>query len=246
MRLALISDIHGCYTALEAVLDDIARERADQIVCLGDVATLGPQPREVIARIQGLGCACVMGNHDSFLLDPDLIHTYTSEPVIVNSILWCARQLVQADFDAVRSYQPLLNIPFDTGATLLCCHGSPRSNTDNIRDTTPATELDAMLKGYTPAVLGCGHTHIQMLRRHKDLMVVNPGSAGQPFAETPSGSPPRILPWAEYAIVDWGNGTLGIELRRVRFDLDAMRRAVLASDIPLREWLLAQVTPASS
>ena len=44
MRIALISDLHANEVALAAVLADIARVGVDQIVCLGDVATLGPHP----------------------------------------------------------------------------------------------------------------------------------------------------------------------------------------------------------
>lgn len=246
MRLALISDIHGSDVALEAVLAGIHRERVDQIVCLGDVATLGPQPREAIARLKASGCLCVMGNHDAFLLHPDLIHAYTTEALIVESVDWCRRQLAQADLDTVRPYLPLINIPLDPNTALLCFHGSPKSNTDNIWATTPAAELDAMLDGHTATVLACGHTHIQMLRQHRGLMLVNPGSVGQPFAETPAAGPPRLLPWAEYAIVNWKNETLGVELRRVPFDLGAMRKSVLASSIPLKGWLSLQFTSSNS
>jgi hypothetical protein len=36
MRVALVSDIHGNLPALEAVVADIRRRGADQIVCIGD------------------------------------------------------------------------------------------------------------------------------------------------------------------------------------------------------------------
>ena len=69
MRVALISDIHGNEVALRAVLEEIESEGIEQIVCLGDVATLGPRPGRVIDLIEGLDCPCIMGNHDEFLLD---------------------------------------------------------------------------------------------------------------------------------------------------------------------------------
>lgn len=47
MRIALLSDIHGNLVALETVLQELAQEPIDQIVCLRDVAALGPQPHEV-------------------------------------------------------------------------------------------------------------------------------------------------------------------------------------------------------
>src|SRR5262249_26857569 len=66
--VAILSDIHGNLPALDGVLAQIAAERIEHIVCLGDVATLGPQPHEVIVRLRGLGCPVVMGNTDADLL----------------------------------------------------------------------------------------------------------------------------------------------------------------------------------
>ena len=60
MRIALISDIHSNLIALEAMLADIAQVEVDQIIFLGDLVTLGPQPREVVERVRGLGCPCVL------------------------------------------------------------------------------------------------------------------------------------------------------------------------------------------
>lgn len=54
--LAVISDIHGNSVALEAVLRDLQTVGAEGIVCLGDVAGFGPQPRETLRRVQALGC----------------------------------------------------------------------------------------------------------------------------------------------------------------------------------------------
>ncbi len=48
MRLAVISDIHGNYFALEHVLKDMRRQGIEQIVCLGDVMQGGAQPAETI------------------------------------------------------------------------------------------------------------------------------------------------------------------------------------------------------
>ncbi len=69
-KIAIFSDIHGNLPALEAVLAAVAGEGVERLVCLGDLATLGPQPHEVIARVRALGCPVVMGNTDATLLSP--------------------------------------------------------------------------------------------------------------------------------------------------------------------------------
>jgi len=233
MRVALISDIHGNLISLEAVLADINRQRVDQIVCLGDVATIGPQPREVIVRLKALDLAGITGNHESFLLGSDLIYDDMDAPPWLGEMIdWSAGQLSGADFDYLRSFQRLIEIPFDAETSLLCFHGSPKSNTDMILPTTPAAELDEMLAGHGAAVMAGGHTHVQMVRQHKGLMIVNAGSVGEPLNQMPVEDTACILPWAEYTVVSWVNGFLGIESRRVPIDLQALKQAVLTSDMP--------------
>lgn len=72
MPIALISDIHGYLLPLQAVLADIKQKKVDQMVCLGDVCVLGPQPTEVLTVLKRLNCPSVMGNHDFDLLHPEL------------------------------------------------------------------------------------------------------------------------------------------------------------------------------
>lgn len=62
--LAVISDVHGNLSALGAVLNDIEAAGVDALVCLGDVASFGPQPRETLCCVQAFECPVVMGNAD--------------------------------------------------------------------------------------------------------------------------------------------------------------------------------------
>lgn len=55
VRLALVSDLHGNALAVEQVLSRIAGHGVDQIICLGDVATLGPEPERVIELLHASG-----------------------------------------------------------------------------------------------------------------------------------------------------------------------------------------------
>ena len=130
MRTALISDIHGNLLSLEAVLADMEREQVDQVVFLGDLATLGPQPCEVVARIKSLNCPCIMGNHDTYLIDPSLLRTYTDEPWFLDTIDWCIQQLSDDDLAFISTFQPTLKVPLDWGDhranSLRCFHGSPK------------------------------------------------------------------------------------------------------------------------
>lgn len=240
MRAALISDLHGNEAALAAVLHDIERAAADQIICLGDVATLGPRPQAVLRTLRQLGCPCILGNHDEFLLAPELLQKYTEAPIIVAAVDWCRSRLSAEDLDFLRTFQRALELPLGGGHTLLAFHGSPRSHMEDLLATTPPEVLDAALGSSHAAVLAGGHTHIQMLRQHKGALLLNPGSVGLPFKEYVGGRPPTLLGHAEYALVESSGGSLGVTLRRVAVDGVASRAAVAATDHPLRAALLQQ------
>lgn len=240
MRVALLSDLHGNALALEAVLADVARRGADRLVCLGDVATLGPRPEEVLHRLQGLGCACLLGNHDAFLLDPELIHQYTEAPPVVASVQ-ATRDRLAGSFDAfLRTFVPTLELELGGGQRLGLYHGSPRSNIEDVLVTTPPDQLDDLLRGLSADVYAGGHTHLQMTRQHRGALVVNPGSVGLPFLESAAGGPPRVLPYAEYAIVEGSSNGLSVELRRVPLDRAALRGQLAGWDDPLAGYLLGQ------
>src|SRR5579872_555373 len=65
MRIAILSDIHGNLTALEAALQDLEQQpQVDQMVIAGDLCLNGPYPREVIERVQALNCPVIQGNTD--------------------------------------------------------------------------------------------------------------------------------------------------------------------------------------
>src|SRR3954453_10504511 len=97
VRVALVSDIHGNAGAFDAVLDDISSHEVDAIICLGDVATLGPEPGEVLERLRRLGCLCVRGNHDDYLLQADLVDDHSEAPEIREAINWARDQLTGSD-----------------------------------------------------------------------------------------------------------------------------------------------------
>lgn len=65
MRIAVLTDIHGNFPALKAVLEDIDHQRIDHIYCLGDLIAIGPYVNEVLEALFSLqDISIVAGNHD--------------------------------------------------------------------------------------------------------------------------------------------------------------------------------------
>lgn len=237
MRVALIADIHGNLAALDVVLGELERERLDAVICLGDVAALGPQPRECVARLREIGCPSVMGNTDEWLIDARVFADAAPSAPVAALTLWAKGRLTMEDLDAVRSYPRTIERALDEAGTLLCFHGSPHSNEDVIAAVTPEPDLDAMLDD-DAAVLAGGHTHIPLLRRVERGLIVNPGSVG--LAGTGPGTPDlpvnRDVAWTEYALLGITDGRWSVEFRRAPLDVERMLALMRASGMPYGDW----------
>jgi len=234
MKIALISDLHANVPALRAVLEAIDRSGAEHTYCLGDIVDLGPDPSEVIELLQRRDIPCLMGNHDPF----------TGPPTVPEAIYaWTLTQLCDSELAWLRALPRELAFEFGE-QRLLCVHGSPRAYDEQILDATSSAELDVMLAGASCDVLACGHTHVQLVRQHRTVTIVNSGSVGMPFesAFTGNGSP-RIHSWAEYALIEFGSGRVSAELCRVDYDIEAYFSRVRARMPDPEGWISAWLPP---
>lgn len=241
MRIAFISDIHGNFTAFQSVLADIETQSIDQIVCLGDTVTMGPQPRETLDVLRKLNCAYIMGNHDAAVLDPEKADQYEITHYLVPDLYWCREQLTADDLAFIGAFEDMRSLNFPNGLKMLCFHGSPLSPTDIIQATTTPDLLDKYFEGHEADIFIGGHSHVQMTRRYGAKLILNSGSIGNAFkfAYSP-GNPPSLLPWGEYMIVEQTGDLLNVESRRVYFDTDALLEIVKKSGVPGSAWWLRQ------
>ncbi len=239
MRIALISDIHGNAMALSAVLSDIEQGSVDSIICLGDVATLGPSPREVLQMIKDLHCPCILGNHEEALFRPEKAADYDIKgSLLADTLYWCLDKLQSEDILFLEQFVRSATVQLTNGKSMLCYHGSPHSSTDSIYSNTPDEQLNHLFnfdKSISIAV--GGHTHVQMFRQYQDLLIINPGSVGCAF-RIPSHSPsaPSLSPVAEYAIVDCNGDNISVEFKRIAFDISEFFSVLSGSDLPLKAW----------
>lgn len=70
-RTIAIGDIHGCSTALQALIAALDPQPADQVVTLGDYLNRGPDSRGVLEQLLALAGRCrlvpLLGNHEEML-----------------------------------------------------------------------------------------------------------------------------------------------------------------------------------
>jgi predicted phosphodiesterase len=220
--------MHGNAVALRAALADVERHDVDLIVSLGDVAQGGPQPKECVDLLRDLGCPCVSGNSDEFLLTLDLgaepIEDEEHKERLLETGEWSREQLGEEGLAFLRGFQPTVQ-----AGEVLCCHATPTSNEDVILPDTDRAELERALAQVESAAVAAGHVHLQWLRRLNGKLWFCVGSVGLVYEERQPLDPVPFLPWSEYAIV---GDELAVTFRRIPFDVEKHIDAARAADFP--------------
>lgn len=242
MRIAAVSDIHGNLPALDAVLADIARERADVIVNLGDIVSGPLWPLETARRLMALDLPTIRGNHERQLLTIPLAQQCDSDA-----------QASRALGDAERAWLAALPTALRLAGGVQCCHGTPTSDLVYLMETVvdgfdagQARRGDASARGLRAAnldelqarigtvdapVLLCGHSHVPRMAELPDgPLVVNPGSVGLPAYDDEHPLPHWVEndgPQARWALLESGaTGRWRATLHATPYDHErAARRA---------------------
>jgi putative phosphoesterase len=220
--VAVLSDVHGNATALEAVLAKLEQERPDVIVFGGDL-TWGPEPGETLALVQALQIptAFVRGNADRAVTEcAELVARSEGE-----SLRPRERWMVEKHDEAARAFlagfAESVVVDVDGLGAVRVCHGSPRSDEEIVTPETPEARVREFMEGVSERVLVTAHTHLQFDRDVAGIRSLNAGSVGMAYAEEQGAY------WA----------LLGpdVSLRRTHYDLDEAARRYRATDDPLRE-----------
>lgn len=218
MRVAVISDIHSNYDALEAVLSAIGSY--DALVCVGDLVGYGAQPNEVVSKIRSISpAAIVMGNHDYAVSTGDtsgFVHH------AVEAVEWTRREISPENLSYISGLRSK-TILMANAVSIALAHGSPRDPLNEyIYPGTPDFILRALVGESKGRVLVLGHTHVPFSQGFDSNLIGNPGSVGQPRDGDPRAS---------YAILELSPG-IKFQIHRVEYDIDAAATKITVRGLP--------------
>ncbi len=214
MKYAVIADIHANLPALQAVLKDIAVQRCDAVVCLGDLVGYFTEPKECVDLIRGMNIPCVKGNHDEYCSCPAPPTGFNSRAA--EGVQWTRQQLTDDD----REW--LMNLPLVEmvdGFTIVHASLNQPHRWEYVFDKLAAA---SSLHAQKSAVCFFGHTHVPVAFVRDGSVrggtytkfkiesgrqyFINPGSVGQPRDGSMRAS---------YVAYDTSERT--VELRRIDF-----------------------------
>jgi predicted phosphodiesterase len=231
MRIAIISDVHGNLTALEAVIADLRVTAPDLVLHGGDLAASGAHPAEVVDRIRGLGWHGVCGNTDEMLWNRASLTSYAAKFPKLQTILatldemipWTCASLGEDRLRWLETFPYL-----QRQGSLALVHAAP----DNLWQAPLPSATDLEMRNvygdlHVPVVV-YAHIHCPFVRQlggqPEAMTIANTGSVSLSYDGDPRAS---------YLLLDDTQATI----RRVEYDLQREANDLVNSGMPHAKWL---------
>lgn len=232
MRYAFVGDIHGNLEALQAVLADLQTQKADEILCLGDVVGYGADPSECLRVIREVASHTVAGNHDHAASGK--LPMWQFNEYAWAAIIWTTDHLTEDEKNW------LAQLPLVVHRESFSIVHSSLDNPDEFNYIESVHDALACFEAMKEPLCFIGHSHMPVVffegdrrtgpRYELDLekpvsvqgrMIINPGSVGQPRDDDPR---------AAYCIYD--TDAESITFRRITYDVSVAANKVRAAGLP--------------
>ncbi|MBJ13666.1 MAG: hypothetical protein CMG62_11425 [Candidatus Marinimicrobia bacterium] len=200
---AIITDIHSNIASLNKAISviDNYNDNIDQVICLGDCFSLGPEPEKVLGSLQQLqDCIFVRGNHDRYLIEklwedelPSLEGMDPYDPItksIVQNEKWTADKIGKAGIDFIKkmkiAYREII------GTTLVEFSHAWYQRDDKPPSTKEALNWRDNVIKQNPEIKNVvfvhGHVHVPRHQKVENLTILCQGATGLPFDRNKKGA----------------------------------------------------------
>lgn len=220
IRIAVISDIHGNIVALDAILEDLKKDKIDKVVSLGDFCNELPNGNEVAERLREINAYSILGNKEEYFIQYDE-KRYDWKNIQFRNTIYMFDLLTKENLEYMRNLPFSISDEFD-GVKIKFVHGSPESVYELVHEND-VDKLDKYSKSLEEDMLVLGHTHDPIwVRRVNGKTIVNAGCAGVSVYN---------IGEAEYVILDCKNGKCSVERHMVKYDLEQVKANIINSGI---------------
>ena len=243
----MISDVHGNNHALDAVLEDIQKEEIDQIIVAGDSTGILNQ-NKVFKDLREKNTAMIRGNGEKRIVTKNRGHITDN---VWNQASYAGNRWIFKDIEpSIKNFLEFLPdqrvVELGESSPILVVHGSPKDNYTSQGILPEQSSHDSMRLMSVHSTIGieeavevvkekvmiCGHTHRPWVHEVNDVLVVNPGSVGNPCNGDPR---------ADYAILTWESDHWSVNHKMVEYDLNLVYNQFIESDILDGEGVFARL-----
>jgi len=247
-KIAVLSDIHGNLSALEAVLADAKGEKATDYWILGDLVMLGPGSSDLLNQLRKLPNATfIKGNWDEVLLD---VATYDfSNPTNVYGARLAKyhyEQLSEEELNFLESL-PEFIVKEVAGFKFLLCHHLPNKNYGgDLHPTAQQEKFDSLFTDHQVDVAIYGHMHRKLMRYSSNgQLIINPGSVYPPTLSDNERGYLGLKP--QYVLIEVDQSGIGnIHFKQVDYDIEKEMTFAQQKRLPYLDFYRAGLTEGRS
>lgn len=233
-KIAVISDIHGNTTALEAVIEDAKQATVDEYWLLGDILMPGTGRKNILDLLATLPITVrVLGNWEDSLwraLHRKLDETRPSHRYLLRQCQYILEEVTPEEIEALQEYP--LQVHRHIGELKVgITHHLPDKNWGReLIHLGKQEDFDSLVTNPACDIAIYGHIHQQFFRYGSGgELILNPGSIGQPFFLAENL---RKDLRAQYMILEFDEkGLKDVDFRRVDYDVEGELQ--LARDLQL-------------
>lgn len=219
MDIAVLSDIHGNYIALERCLEYAFLQGISTFFFLGDYIGELAYPERTMKILYNLNdkynCYFIKGNKEDYWLNYRAVGEkgWKDKNSTSGSLLYAYNSLTTRDLDFFAKLQPVREIAVDGMTSVTICHGSPNKINEKMLPDDDRTV--AIMNRVNTSVILCGHSHVQRKIVHNKKCVLNPGAVGIPlFSEGKT----------QFLILHGNDGKWSEEFISLEYDVDKVIR----------------------
>jgi carbamoyl-phosphate synthase large subunit len=180
MKIAILSDIHGNYLALEAVIKELKKEGVTKLLILGDCVGYYYHPEKVLNLLDSWDKEMIKGNHEDML---KIAIDYPEQIEVIrkkygSGIKFAIQKLNKEIIEDLINLPNKKNLEIN-GIKIKLVHGSPLGENGYIYPDSSKEDLDNCFDSENDFIF-LGHTHHPFIYEKNGKFIANPGSIGQP------------------------------------------------------------------
>lgn len=226
LDIAVLSDIHGNYVALESCLSHAFSHKISTFLFLGDYVGELAWPERTMQLLYEVNrtCSCwfIRGNKEEYWFQYRAggEQGWEDASSTTGALLYAYRSLTPEDMDFFDKMSISQKIQPEGFPAFTACHGSPFKVNEKMLPEDENTR-QIMERTGTPLIL-FGHTHVQRKIEHQGRNALNPGSVGIPLYSNGL---------AQYMILHGENGGWREEFVSLPYDTDRVIREMYEADM---------------
>ena len=223
-KIAVLSDIHGNTTALEAVLTNAQKAEVDEYWLLGDILMPGTGRKNILRILDTLPITLrVLGNWEESLwraCHRQLDESRPSHRYLLRQCQYIMEELSVEEIEELQDYPLQVHRQFGDLKLGISHHLPDKNWGRELIHLGKQEDFDRLVTNPDCDIAIYGHIHQQFLRYGSGgQLILNPGSIGQPFFLSEHL---RKDLRAQYMILEFDEkGLKDVDFRRVDYDIDA-------------------------